>query len=144
MDSLCICWLFNILQKLALRPITGLMCLRWTSKMVQNGQVTVSEGKMLLLLDFREFLLAVESGSYHVTDDFDSENREQSEISLHLCPISSLQPHTGPEAKQSTSLTHQRGWARTQANTFRTSQGWWWGGGSGAKWKEPEILPQAS
>lgn len=38
---------------------------------------------------------------YHATDDFDSGNREYLEISPHLSPISSLQPHTGPEAKQS-------------------------------------------
>ena len=59
---------------------------------------------------------------YHATDDFDSENREQLEISPHLSPISSLQPHTGPEAKQSTSLKHNREGARTSVNTSRTSK----------------------
>ena len=59
---------------------------------------------------------------YHATNDFDSGNRAQLEISPHLSPISSLQPHTGPEAKQSTSLKHNREGARTYANISRTSK----------------------
>lgn len=59
---------------------------------------------------------------YHATDDFDSGNREYLEISPHLSPISSLQPHTGPEAKQSTSLKHNGAGARTYVNISRTSE----------------------
>ena len=63
---------------------------------------------------------------YHATDDFDCENREQLEISPHLSPISSLQPHTGPEAKHSTSLKHNREGARTSVNISRTSKSGSW------------------
>lgn len=69
-----------------------------------------------------QFLWKLRQVPYRATDDFGSGNREQLEISPHLSPISSLQPHTGPEAKQSTNLKHHREGARKYTNISRTSK----------------------
>lgn len=81
-----------------------------------------------------KFLGKMKPVPYHATSGFDSGNRGQWGISPHLSPISSLQPHTGPEAKQSTSLKHYREGAGTClpiSRTWKTRTGlvffcWWW------------------